>query len=116
MPSGAPPPISPSLESCPMEHPLLGVEGSGRGNAPLMSPSASIDCNSHNGSGLKERNYVGLSDCSSVGCLAVSNVSEETQEQFEFERHRLRLGLPGSRSPERGSDFNMLTSRKLDEK
>ncbi|KAL2499519.1 Auxin-responsive protein IAA9 [Abeliophyllum distichum] len=99
-----------------MSPPLLGIEVGGRGNAPLMSSSASVDCISQSGSGLKERNYLGLSDCSSVGSSAVSNVSEEKKNNLNLNATELRLGLPGSRSPERDSDFNVLTSGKLDEK
>ncbi|KAL2460857.1 Auxin-responsive protein IAA9 [Abeliophyllum distichum] len=117
MSGGAPPPISLSLEPCPTEHPLLlGFEGNGHGNAPLMSSSTSVDCISHSGSRLKERNFLRLSNCSSVGSLAVSNVSEENKNNMNWNATELRLGLPGSRSPERDSDFNLLILGKLDEK
>ncbi|CAI9752969.1 unnamed protein product [Fraxinus pennsylvanica] len=99
-----------------MSPPLLGVEGGGRGNAPLMSSSASVDCISQSGLGLKERNYLGLSDCSSVDSSGVSNVSEENKSNLNLKATELRLGLPGSRSPERDSDFILLSSDKLDEK
>ncbi|CAA2999416.1 auxin-responsive IAA9 [Olea europaea subsp. europaea] len=99
-----------------MSPPLLDVEGGGRGNAPLMSSSASGDCISQSGSGLKECNFLGLSDCSSVDSSAVSNVCGENKNNLNFKATELRLGLPGSRSPERDSDFSLLSSGKLDEK
>ncbi|KAL3637748.1 Auxin-responsive protein iaa8 [Castilleja foliolosa] len=58
---------------------------------------------------LKERNYLGLSDCSSVD----SNVHEEPKSNLNLKATELRLGLPGSQSPERDSDFTL--SGKLDE-
>ncbi|KAL2538882.1 Auxin-responsive protein IAA9 [Forsythia ovata] len=81
-----------------------------------MSSSPFVDCISQSGSGLKERNYLGLFDCFSVGSSVVSNVSEENKNNLNLNATELRLGLPGSQSPERDSDFNLLTSGKLDEK
>ncbi|KAL3640379.1 Auxin-responsive protein iaa8 [Castilleja foliolosa] len=59
---------------------------------------------------LKERNYLGLSDCSSVD----SSAPEEPKRNLNLKATELRLGLPGSQSPERDLDFTL--SGKLDEK
>ncbi|KAM2554445.1 hypothetical protein TB2_018565 [Malus domestica] len=92
-----------------MSPPLLGGEEEGKSNG-------SMDCISHNGSGLKELNYHGLSDCSSVNSSVVSNLSEGNKNNLNFKAPELRLGLPASQSPERESDLCLLSSGKLDEK
>ncbi|KAG8384197.1 hypothetical protein BUALT_Bualt04G0093000 [Buddleja alternifolia] len=99
-----------------MSSPLLGVEGRSQCNVSLMASSASAECISQNASGLKECNYLGLSDCSSVDSSAVSSVPEEKQNNLNLKATELRLGLPGSQSPERESGFSLLSSVKLDEK
>ncbi|KAI3451857.1 hypothetical protein Pfo_008522 [Paulownia fortunei] len=99
-----------------MSPPLLGVEGQSQCNVSLMASSSSADCISQNGLGLKERNYLGLSDCSSVDSSAVSSVPEENKNNLNLKATELRLGLPGSQSPERDSEFSLLSSVKLDEK
>ncbi|PIN16465.1 hypothetical protein CDL12_10888 [Handroanthus impetiginosus] len=99
-----------------MSPPLLGVEGQSQCNVSFMASSASEDYISQNGLGLKERNYLGLSDCSSVDSSAVSSVAEENKNNLNLKATELRLGLPGSQSPERESDFSLLSSVKLDEK
>ncbi|KAG8373804.1 hypothetical protein BUALT_Bualt11G0063200 [Buddleja alternifolia] len=99
-----------------MSPPLLGVEGKSQCNVSLVASSASADCVSQNGSGLKERNYLGLSDCSSVDSSAVSKVPEGNKSNLNLRATELRLGLPGSQSPERDSDFSLLSSAKIDEK
>ncbi|KAL0377975.1 UNVERIFIED_CONTAM: Auxin-responsive protein IAA8 [Sesamum radiatum] len=81
-----------------------------------MASSASLDTVSQNGLGLKERNYLGLSDCSSVDSSGVSSVPEENKNNLNLKATELRLGLPGSQSPERDPDFSPLSSVKLDEK
>ncbi|KAL0332400.1 UNVERIFIED_CONTAM: Auxin-responsive protein IAA9 [Sesamum calycinum] len=96
--------------------PLLGVEGQDQCNVSLMASSASVDTVSQNGLGLKERNYLGLSDCSSVDSSGVSSVPEENKNNLNLKATELRLGLPGSQSPERDPDFSPLSSVKLDEK
>ena len=66
--------------------------------------------------GVKERNYMGLSDCSSsVDSSAMSVASEEIRSSLNLKATELRLGLPGSQSPERDSDI-LFSSSKLDEK
>uniref|UniRef100_A0A5B7AZK2 Auxin-responsive protein n=2 Tax=Davidia involucrata TaxID=16924 RepID=A0A5B7AZK2_DAVIN len=99
-----------------MSPPLLGVEGEGQGNVSIVAASASMDCISQNGSGLKEHNYLGLSDCSSVDSSRVSSLSDDNKNNLNMKATELRLGLPGSQSPERDPDLNLLSSGKLDEK
>nr|GEW76180.1 auxin-responsive protein IAA8-like [Tanacetum cinerariifolium] len=62
---------------------------------------------------LRERNYLGLSECSSVGSCTMSPSSVDVNFSCE-----LRLGLPGSHLPERKrkTELSLLTSPKLDEK
>ncbi|KAL9250975.1 Auxin-responsive protein IAA9-like protein [Drosera capensis] len=66
---------------------------------------------------LKEHNYMGLSDCSSsVGSSGISSASDEIKSSLNLKATELRLGLPGSQSPERDSEISLLSSNKLDEK
>ncbi|KAK9285084.1 hypothetical protein L1049_024269 [Liquidambar formosana] len=99
-----------------MSPPLLGVEGDGPSNVSLMASPASMDCISQNSLGFKERNYLGLSDCSSVDSSAVSSLSVENKSNLNLKATELRLGLPGSQSPEREPELCLLSSGKLDEK
>jgi auxin-responsive protein IAA len=87
--------------------PLLDVEEEGQDRVSLVVSLPSVDCDSsHSGSGLKERNYLGLSECSSsVGSSAVSGQQEENKRNLNLKATKLRLGLPGSQSPERESDI-----------
>lgn len=80
--------------------------------------SQSLDRFSQNGAGLKERNYLGLSDCSSVDSCAstVPSLTDEKKGNLNLKATELRLGLPGSQSPERDPDVYSLSSTKLDEK
>ena len=98
-----------------MSPPLLGIEGEGQGNVSVMASSKSVDCVSNNGLGLKERNYLGLSD-SSEESTSMSTVSKEKKSSLNLKATDLRLGLPGSQSPERESELNLLSSDKFDEK
>ncbi|CAO2829506.1 unnamed protein product [Amaranthus hypochondriacus] len=94
-----------------MSPPLLGVEGGGQSNDhPLVPSSTSAE------SGLKELNYFGLSDCSSVDSSNVSSLSDDHKDSLNFRATELRLGLPGSQSPERDSDLSLMSGSKLDEK
>lgn len=95
-----------------MSPPLLGVEGGGgQSNESLMPSSTIVD------SRLKEHNYFGLSDCSSVDSSNVSGLSEDSiKPNLNFKATELRLGLPGSQSPERDPELCLLSSSKLDEK
>ncbi|CAA0839675.1 Auxin-responsive protein IAA9 [Striga hermonthica] len=100
-----------------MTPPLSGIEGQNQFNAPLMASSSSADCITQNTIGLKERNYLGLSDCSSVDSSTVSCSPVEGKANLNLKATELRLGLPGSQSPKRDSDFSPLSSvHKLDEK
>ncbi|CAN0865038.1 Auxin-responsive protein IAA9 [Linum grandiflorum] len=96
--------------------PLLSVE-EGRSNVSnLAGSSPSIGCISDNGSCLKERNYLGLSDCSSVDSCAAPSMSEDNKNKnnsLKFNATELRLGLPGSLSPEREYSIGLA---KLDER
>uniref|UniRef100_A0A5B7B2D7 Auxin-responsive protein n=1 Tax=Davidia involucrata TaxID=16924 RepID=A0A5B7B2D7_DAVIN len=96
-----------------MSPPLLCVEGEGEGSISIVAASASMDCISQNGSGLKERNYLGLSDCSSVDSSTVSSLSDDNKNNLNLKATELRLGLPGSQSPERDPEHS---SGKLDER
>lgn len=94
-----------------MSPPILGVEGGGQSNdLPLVPSPACAE------SVLKEHNYFGLSDCSSVDSSNVSSLSEDNKGCLNFKATELRLGLPGSQSPERDSNLCQLSASKLDEK
>lgn len=99
-----------------MTPPLLSVGEKGHSNVTMLasssSASASGESTCQNGSVYKERNYMGLSDCSSVDSSTISNTSEANNDGscLNLKATELRLGLPGSLSPERDS------STKLDEK
>ncbi|CAL5417949.1 unnamed protein product [Camellia sinensis] len=95
---------------------LLGAGEEGQSNVTFLASSASMDSVSQNGSDLKERNYMGLSDCSSVDSSTISTVSEENSGCLNLRATELRLGLPGSQSPERVPELHLLSSAKLDEK
>ncbi|KAL4375827.1 hypothetical protein GQ457_02G008720 [Hibiscus cannabinus] len=95
-----------------MSPPLLGVEE--QGQSDVSSPP--VECISQNDLGLKERNYLGLSDCSSVNISGVSSFPEGNSNNLNLKATELRLGLPGSQSPERDADLCLLKSGKPDEK
>lgn len=99
-----------------MSPPLLDTEDEGQSNVSIIASSASVNCISHNGNGLKERNYLGLSECSSVDSSAPCSLPEENDSNLNLKATELRLGLPGSQSPEREPELCMLGSGNLDEK
>ncbi|XP_027347879.1 auxin-responsive protein IAA8-like isoform X1 [Abrus precatorius] len=101
-----------------MSPPLLVTEDEGQSNASMVASasSQSLDCFSQNEARLKERNYLGLSDCSSVDSSTVPSLSDEKKKNLNLKATELRLGLPGSQSPERDPDLFSLSSTKLDEK
>lgn len=99
-----------------MSLPLLEVEGQSQCNVSFMASTDSVDCITQTALGLKERNYLGLSDSSSVESNVVSNASEKNSKNLNMNATELRLGLPGSQSPERGLDFPLPSPGKLDEK
>ncbi|KAG2409049.1 Auxin-responsive protein [Vigna angularis] len=100
-----------------MSPPLLVTEDEGQNNASMVASasSPSMECFTPHEARLKERNYLGLSDCSSVESSTVPNLSGE-KKNMNLKATELRLGLPGSQSPERDPDIFPLTSAKLDEK
>ncbi|GAB2283026.1 hypothetical protein Dimus_017557 [Dionaea muscipula] len=61
----------------------------------------------------KERNYFELSDCSSVDSSSVTSFQEDKKGHMNLKSTELRLGLPGSQSPERDAQLFLLSSRKL---
>ncbi|KAI7750206.1 hypothetical protein M8C21_026303 [Ambrosia artemisiifolia] len=87
-------------------------EEEGQRKVNLLTSSPSIDgvCD------IRERNYMGLSDCSSVGSSALSPSSEDVNLSLNLKATELRLGLPGSRSPERDHELCLLMSPRRDEK
>lgn len=98
-----------------MTPPLLGVEGDDHGNVSLVNSASTMESIFQNSPGLTERNYLGLSDCSSVDSSAVSGISEVKRNNLNLKATELRLGLPGSQSPERDPD-ELAGSESLDEK
>ncbi|CAK9166065.1 unnamed protein product, partial [Ilex paraguariensis] len=101
-----------------MSPPLLGVgEEADQSNITLLASPASLDRNvCHNILELKEHNYMGLSNCSSVDSSTISTTSGGNNGCLNLKATELRLGLPGSQSPERDSEFSLLCSPNLDEK
>lgn len=102
-----------------MSPPLLVTEeDEGQSNASMVASasSPSSECFTLNEARLKERNYLGLSDCSSVDSSIVPSLSDEKKENLNLKATELRLGLPGSQSPERETELFSLSSTKLDEK
>lgn len=95
-----------------MSSPLLGVEGDGQGNASVLS----MESRFQESPGLTEINYLGLSDCSSVDSSTVSSISEVNKNSLNLRATELRLGLPGSQSPERDSENSLTNFDNLDEK
>ncbi|CAN4122433.1 unnamed protein product [Withania somnifera] len=95
----------------------VGEEG-GQSNVTLLASSTSLGSICQNGLALKERNYMGLSDCSSVDSCTISTSSEENNGcGLNLKATQLRLGLPGYQSPERGTEpCPPLGSTKVDEK
>ncbi|KAI3726400.1 hypothetical protein L1987_66197 [Smallanthus sonchifolius] len=94
----------------------LGVDGDGQGNVSLMTSASTMESIFQKNPGLTERNYLGLSDCSSVDSSAVSGISEVKRNNLNLKATELRLGLPGSQSPERDVDVDLISSESLDEK
>ncbi|XP_060199134.1 auxin-responsive protein IAA8-like [Lycium barbarum] len=101
-----------------MSPPLLNVgEEEGQSNVTLLASSTSLGSACSKGLALKERNYMGLSDCSSVDSCNISTSSEDnTACGLNLKATELRLGLPGSQSPERATEPCPLASTKVDEK
>ncbi|KAJ7943806.1 Auxin-responsive protein [Quillaja saponaria] len=91
-----------------MSPPLLVTEEEGKSNVSTVASSPSTV--------LKEHNYLGLSDCSSVDSSTPPSLSEEKKDNLNLKATELRLGLPGSQSPEREPDLYLTSTTKLDEK
>ncbi|CAM8900996.1 unnamed protein product [Rhodiola kirilowii] len=94
-----------------MSPPLLGVEEGG-GHVPLVSPVMPMDQTTQNAMDIKERNYLALTDCSSLDGSAEYRLLGGNKSNFNLKATELRLGLPGSQSPEREQD-QCLNSGKL---
>ncbi|KAK9110938.1 hypothetical protein Scep_018457 [Stephania cephalantha] len=92
----------------------LSVVEERQGNDSIVS--SSLVHGSLNSAELKERNYMGLSDCSSVDSCTASGFSDENKCSLNLKATELRLGLPGSQSPDRDEDNCVLSSGKHDEK
>ncbi|KAE8685752.1 Auxin-responsive protein IAA9 [Hibiscus syriacus] len=75
-----------------------------------------MDCVCQNNAELKERNYMGLSDCSPMDSSIVSLASEESKSSLNLKATELSLGLPGSRFPERNPELFLLSTTQLNEK
>ncbi|KAK3021478.1 hypothetical protein RJ639_047650 [Escallonia herrerae] len=100
-----------------MSPPLHSVEeDEGRSNVTLLASSASMESTCQNGSQLKERNYMGLSDCSSVDSSTISTSSEDNSASLNLKATELRLGLPGSQSPERDPKLGLMSSTTFSER
>lgn len=99
-----------------MSPPLLGIGEEGKSNVTLLvSSSTTMESVCLKTLELKERNYMGLSDCSSVDS-SVPSFSEETKSNLNLKATELTLGLPGSQSSERDSDLCLRSSTLFDEK
>ncbi|XP_019456586.1 PREDICTED: auxin-responsive protein IAA9-like isoform X1 [Lupinus angustifolius] len=102
-----------------MSPPQLGIgDDEGESNVTLLvSSSTTMESVCLNGSKLKEFNYMGLSDSSSVDSSVPSFSSpDENKSNLNLKATELRLGLPGSQSPERDSDLCLRSSTQFDEK
>ncbi|XP_048226901.1 auxin-responsive protein IAA8 isoform X1 [Ricinus communis] len=99
-----------------MSPPLIGVVEEGQSNVTVLASSTSAESICQNGSKLKERNYMGLSDCSSVDSSIAPSSSDESKTRLNLKATELRLGLPGSQSPQRNSELSLLSSTQFDEK
>lgn len=86
---------------------LQAQEDEGQSNVTTLPSRAYVDSIMQNS--IKERNYMGLSESPSE----ISIVPEESRSSLNLKATELRLGLPGSQSPERDAD-TLFT--KLDEK
>lgn len=99
-----------------MSPPLVGVEEGGQSNVTLLGSSGSMESVCQNSTEFKEHNYMGLSDCSSIDSSVVAPGLVESNINLNLKATELRLGLPGSQSPERNPELCLLSSPQLDEK
>lgn len=101
-----------------MSPPLLDI-GKGeesRSNVTLLASSNSMESVTQNNLGFEERNYMGLSDSSSDESCLTATKPDGNKALLNLKATELRLGLPGSESPERDPDISLLNSSQLDEK
>lgn len=95
----------------------VGEEEEGQSTITLPPSGSSAEIILGHSSELKEQNYMGLSDCSSsVDSSAISISSRESRSNMNLKATELRLGLPGSQSPERDAELGSPSSPNLDEK
>ncbi|KAK3425692.1 hypothetical protein EUGRSUZ_F02172 [Eucalyptus grandis] len=99
-----------------MSPPLLSVgEEECESNVTLLASPSSLGSVCQNAE-LKERNYMGMGDHPSADGSVIPNAFDGCKITLNLRATELRLGLPGSQSPERDADFCTISSAKLDEK
>ncbi|RYR47410.1 hypothetical protein HN51_052881 [Arachis hypogaea] len=100
-----------------MSPPVFNIAGEeeGKSNVTLLVSSTAMECARIESSELKVRNYMELSGCSSADS-SVSPLPDEHKSNLNLKATELRLGLPGSQSPERDSDHCLRSSTQFDEK
>lgn len=99
-----------------MSPPLLSVgEEECESNVTLLASPSSLGSVCQNAE-LKERNYMGMDDHPSADGSVIPNAFDGCKITLNLRATELRLGLPGSQSPERDADFCTISSAKLDEK
>ncbi|KAF8024718.1 hypothetical protein BT93_F1789 [Corymbia citriodora subsp. variegata] len=98
-----------------MSPPLLSVGEECQSNVTLLSSPSSLGSVCQN-TDLKERNYMGVGDRPSVDSSVDPTAFDGCKVTLNLRATELRLGLPGSQSPERDADFCAISSVKLDEK
>ncbi|CAI9110544.1 OLC1v1010595C2 [Oldenlandia corymbosa var. corymbosa] len=81
-----------------------------------MDPSTSVDSVSRSVLEPKERIYLGPSDESSEESSTVTTVPKGKNGGLHLTSTDLRLGLPGSQSPKRDEELELMSSEKFDEK
>ena len=104
---------------CVMNSSHLGVGEEEEGQSTITLPpcGSSAEIILGHSSELKEQNYMGLSDCSSsVDSSAISISSQESRSNMNLKATELRLGLPGSQSPERDAELGSPSSPNPDDK
>ncbi|XP_022961922.1 auxin-responsive protein IAA8-like isoform X1 [Cucurbita moschata] len=101
-----------------MSPPLLNVEEGeeSRSNVTLLASPSSMESVSQNNLGFEERNYMGLSVSSSEESCMTATKPNGNKHLLNLKATELRLGIPGSESPERDPDISFRSSSQLDEK
>ncbi|KAI4389829.1 hypothetical protein MLD38_002011 [Melastoma candidum] len=99
-----------------MSPPLVGVgEEECQSNVTLPSSSTSLKASSQNLE-LHEHNYMGLFDCPSMKGSTAPAAFGNCNSSLNLRATELRLGLPGSLSPERVVDLSTPNTGEPDEK